>query len=61
MKKLASSDYTLAANTLRGLSMDAIQTANSGHPGICLGMAVITFLVGFVVFRKTESKFILYI
>ena len=29
--------------------------------GICLGMALITFLVGFIVFRKTESKFILYI
>ena len=29
--------------------------------GICLGMAIITFLVGFIVFRKTESKFILYI
>ena len=28
---------------------------------ICLGMAVITFVVGFIVFRKTESKFILYI
>ena len=28
---------------------------------ICLGMAALTFLVGFVVFRKTESKFILYI
>ena len=28
---------------------------------ICLGMAVITFLVGLAVFRKTESKFILYI
>ena len=37
--------------------------ANPGilETGICLGMAVITFLVGFVVFRKTESKFILYI
>ena len=28
---------------------------------ICLGMAVITFIVGFIVFRKSESKFILYI
>jgi len=28
---------------------------------ICLGMAVITFVVGLVVFRKSESKFILYI
>ena len=29
--------------------------------GICLVMAVITLLVGLLVFRKTESKFILYI
>lgn len=29
--------------------------------GICLGMAVITFWVGFLVFRKTERKFILYV
>ena len=28
---------------------------------ICLAMAVITFLVGLIVFRKTENKFILYI
>ena len=28
---------------------------------ICLGMAVVTFIVGFIVFRKSESKFILYI
>ena len=28
---------------------------------ICFGMAAITFLVGFLVFRKTQSKFILYI
>lgn len=28
---------------------------------ICLGFAVITFLVGFAVFRKTEQKFILYV
>lgn len=28
---------------------------------ICLGMAAVTFLVGFIVFRKTQSKFILHI
>ena len=28
---------------------------------ICLGMAAVTFIVGFIVFRKSESKFILYI
>ncbi len=28
---------------------------------ICFGMAAITFAVGFIVFRKSESKFILYI
>lgn len=28
---------------------------------VCFGMAAITFLVGFVVFRKTESKFIFYV
>ena len=28
---------------------------------ICFGMAAVTFLVGFIVFRKTEAKFILYI
>ena len=32
-------DMTLVANTIRGLSMDAVQAANSGHPGLPLGMA----------------------
>jgi len=29
----------LTANTIRGLAMDAVQAANSGHPGMPLGMA----------------------
>ncbi|HAM15863.1 MAG TPA: ABC transporter [Eggerthellaceae bacterium] len=28
---------------------------------LCLGMALVTFLVGFLVFRKLQSKFILYV
>ncbi len=29
----------LIANTIRGLAMDAVQNANSGHPGMPMGMA----------------------
>ncbi len=32
-------DIKLIANTIRGLSMDGVQAANSGHPGLPLGMA----------------------
>ena len=29
----------LSANTIKGLAMDAVQRANSGHPGAPMGMA----------------------
>jgi len=32
-------DYLLTANTIRGLSMDGVQKAKSGHPGMPMGMA----------------------
>ena len=31
--------HNLAANTIRGLAMDAVQMADSGHPGLPMGMA----------------------
>ena len=32
-------DLTPVANTIRGLAMDSVQKANSGHPGMPMGMA----------------------
>ena len=39
MSKLKTEDLLLAANTLRCLAMDEVQAANSGHPGVALGLA----------------------
>ena len=39
MRSFSSAEYASAANTLRGLAMDVVQKANSGHPGMPMGMA----------------------
>ncbi|OGV71129.1 MAG: transketolase [Lentisphaerae bacterium RIFOXYA12_FULL_48_11] len=36
---ITNEDLKLAANTIRGLAMDGVQKANSGHPGMPMGMA----------------------
>ena len=37
--KLSNENLTLAANTIRGLAMDGVQAAKSGHPGAPMGLA----------------------
>jgi transketolase len=39
MTKTSHDQLKLAANTVRGLTMDAVEKANSGHPGMPMGMA----------------------
>jgi transketolase len=34
---------TLSINTIRGLSMDAVQRAHSGHPGTPMGIAPVAY------------------
>ena len=54
----------LAVNTIRGLSMDAVQAANSGHPGTPMalaalgarGWAVIAFGMGLAAWWLLEVR-----
>lgn len=39
MGKTSVEEIQLAANTIRGLAMDGVQQAKSGHPGMPMGMA----------------------
>lgn len=39
MPKLTQDDLRLTATTIRGLAMDGVQQAKSGHPGMPMGMA----------------------
>ncbi len=39
MSKVDPNDMLLAANTLRCLAADEVQAANSGHPGVAMGLA----------------------
>ena len=43
------------SNAIRFLSMDAVQNANSGHPGMPMGMADVTTIL-FKYFLKFNPK-----
>jgi transketolase len=45
MKTLEQSIDQLSINTLRTLSMDAVQLANSGHPGLPMGAAPMAYVL----------------
>ena len=38
-EKIETGSETMMANAIRALTMDAVQAANSGHPGAPMGMA----------------------
>lgn len=58
--KINEDMLTQIANTIRGLSMDAIEAANSGHPGLPLGCAeIMAYLYGHELrYNSNDSQWI---
>ncbi len=52
---MANSDITSMANAIRALAMDAVQAANSGHPGLPMGAADIATIL-FAKFLKIDPR-----
>ena len=51
---MTSVDHTRMANAIRGLAMDAVEKANSGHPGLPMGAADIATVL-FTQFLKFDA------
>src|ERR1700748_959468 len=51
---MANVDHTRMANAIRGLAMDAVEKAKSGHPGLPMGAADIATVL-FTKFLKFDA------
>ncbi|MEJ5263018.1 MAG: transketolase [Ignavibacterium sp.] len=56
MSEKISSIEQLVINTIRTLSIDAVQKANSGHPGMPLGCAPIAYLLYYKLMKHNPSN-----
>ena len=43
--KATQEELQLIGNTIRGLSIDGVQSANSGHPGMPMGAATMAYVL----------------
>jgi len=60
MAKVTDEQLQLVANTIRCLAADGVQAANSGHPGLPMGMADVaaTLFLEYLEFHPTDSKWV---
>ncbi len=56
MDNVSEQDVILMANTIRGLSMDGVEKAGSGHPGMPMGMAEVASTLFLKHFKHCPTK-----
>lgn len=56
MKSISEEDVVLVANTIRGLAMDGVEKAGSGHPGMPMGMAEVAAELFLKHFRHCPTR-----
>ncbi len=56
MNSITEKDVLLMANTIRGLAMDGVEKANSGHPGMPMGMAEVASTLFLKHFKHCPAK-----
>ncbi len=56
MSKVSDNELALVANVIRGLAIDSVQKANSGHPGMPMGMADVASVLWLKHLKHCPSK-----